>query len=713
MNKKSLLLAAVAACLAVQASAQDLVRYVNPFVGTAGFGNVYPGAQVPFGGIQISPDTDDYDYDVAAGYKYTKPTIMGFSLTHLSGTGIPDLGDFLFVPGTGTPKPATGTDEDPDSGYRSRFSHSTESASPGYYTVELSDYGTRAELTASSRSGVLRFTYPACDSSFVMIDLDHTLRFKCVWSSVRLLDEYTIVGSKTVKGWNPDRHVHFAARFDRPIEDFLILQDGKPVIYNTSRFRSSKEAWGTGLRACVKFPTAAGEQVNVHVAVSATGIDGALRNLTEIDGKDFDTVRAEAVARWEAELSRYELDPACSEEAKETFYTSVYRTALHPFLFQDIDGRFLRHDGTIGTAEGFTNYTTFSLWDTYRAFHPLLNLVNKPLQADLANSMLEHYDKSTEHMLPIWSFYGGETWCMIGYHAVSVLADMMMKGVQGFDYERAFQAMKTTATNPNYDCLPEYTALGYVPFDKEMESVSKTLEYAYDDWCIAQAAKLLGHDEDYAFFLARSRNYRNLIDPETRYMRGRDSQGDWRTPFSDIAYEGPGSDNGWGDITEGFTMQYTWTVPHAFEDYMDIAGKQFLRDRLDNMFKIEMSDDIPGAHDIWGRIGGYWHGNEPCHHVLYLYNKLGKPEQRVRAGLPLPPRRHRPPFRRRPSEGPDQELDPAERPCQGGIPQRCQTERNNAPLRGYSRRSGALVRDGKIARSWRRVRGSAACAAGC
>ena len=626
MNKKSLLLAAVAACLAVQASAQDLVRYVNPFVGTAGFGNVYPGAQVPFGGIQISPDTDDYDYDVAAGYKYTKPTIMGFSLTHLSGTGIPDLGDFLFVPGTGTPKPATGTDEDPDSGYRSRFSHSTESASPGYYTVELSDYGTRAELTASSRSGVLRFTYPACDSSFVMIDLDHTLRFKCVWSSVRLLDEYTIVGSKTVKGWNPDRHVHFAARFDRPIEDFLILQDGKPVIYNTSRFRSSKEAWGTGLRACVKFPTAAGEQVNVHVAVSATGIDGALRNLTEIDGKDFDTVRAEAVARWEAELSRYELDPACSEEAKETFYTSVYRTALHPFLFQDIDGRFLRHDGTIGKAEGFTNYTTFSLWDTYRAFHPLLNLVNKPLQADLANSMLEHYDKSTEHMLPIWSFYGGETWCMIGYHAVSVLADMMMKGVQGFDYERAFQAMKTTATNPNYDCLPEYTALGYVPFDKEMESVSKTLEYAYDDWCIAQAAKLLGHDEDYAFFLARSRNYRNLIDPETRYMRGRDSQGNWRTPFSDIAYEGPGSDNGWGDITEGFTMQYTWTEPHAFEDYMDIAGKQFLRDRLDNMFKIEMSDDIPGAHDIWGRIGGYWHGNEPCHHVLYLYNKLGKPE---------------------------------------------------------------------------------------
>ena len=627
MNKIALGLAAVLAFLSVGSSAENLTKYVNPFVGTAGFGNVYPGAQVPFGGIQISPDTDDYDYDVAAGYKYTKPTIMGFSLTHLSGTGIPDLGDFLFVPGTGTVKSATGTDEDPDSGYRSRFSHDTESASPGYYTVALSDYGTRAEMTAAAHSGIFRFTYPACDSSFVLIDLDHTLRWKCVWSTVRIVDDHTIVGSKIVRGWNPDRHVFFAARFEEPIRDFLILQEGKPVIYNTSRFRSSKEAWGTGLQVCVKFPTKAGQQVHVKVAVSATGIDGALRNLSELNGKNFDKVRAEADALWEAELAKYELDPACSEAARETFYTSVYRTALHPFLFQDVDGRFRAHDGTIGQAMGFTNYTTFSLWDTYRAFHPLLNLVNKPLQADLANSMLEHYDKSVEHMLPIWSFYGGETWCMIGYHAVSVLADMIVKGVKGFDYERAYQAMKATATNPNYDCLPEYTELGYVPFDKEDESVSKTLEYAYDDWCIAQVAKMLGYEEDYEFFLNRSRNYRNLIDPETKYMRGRDSQGNWRTPFAPIAYQGPGSVNGWGDITEGFTMQYTWTVPHAFEDYMAIAGKKFLCERLDSIFKLEMSDDIPGAHDIWGRIGGYWHGNEPCHHVLYLYNKLGKPEE--------------------------------------------------------------------------------------
>ena len=617
---------ALLACTAVFGQ-ERLTGYVNPFIGTDGFGNVYPGAQIPFGGIQISPDTDDFDYDVAAGYKYNKPTILGFSLTHLSGTGIPDLGDFLFVPGTGTLKSATGTEEDPDSGYRSRYSHQQEAASPGYYTVDLLDYGVKAEMTAASRSGILRFTYPAADSAFVMVDLNHTLRWKCEWSSVRLLDEYTIIGSKIVAGWNPDRYVYFAARFSEPIRDFVILQEGEPVIYNTKRFRSSLEAWGRGLQACVRFSTTEGQQVTVRTAVSATGTDGALLNLQEVEGKSFEEVRSQAETLWEAELGKYRLDPSCDRATRETFYTSVYRTAQHPFLFQDADGRFREHDKTIGKAEGWTNYTTFSLWDTYRAFHPLLNLVNQPLQADIANSMLAHYDKSTEHMLPIWSFYGGETWCMIGYHACSVLADMMLKGVKGFDYERAYQAMKTTATNPHYDCIPEYTQLGYVPFDKEKESVSKTLEYAYDDWCIAQVAKLLGHEEDYAFFLGRSFNYRNLIDPETKYMRGRDSQGNWRTPFAPIAYQGPGSVNGWGDITEGFTMQYTWTVPHAFEDYMEIAGKKFLLDRLDSIFKLEMSDDIPGAHDIWGRIGGYWHGNEPCHHVLYLYNKLGKPQE--------------------------------------------------------------------------------------
>ena len=271
------------------------------------------------------------------------------------------------------------------------------------------------------------------------------------------------------------------------------------------------------------------------------------------------------------------------------------------------------------------SYTVFSLWDTYRALHPWFNLVQQEVNADIANSMLAHYDKSVEKMLPIWSFYGNETWCMIGYHAVSVLADMIVKEVKGFDYERSYEAMKTTAMNPNYDCLPEYREMGYVPFDKEAESVSKTLEYAYDDYCIAQAAKKLGKEDDYHYFLNRALSYQTLIDPETKYMRGRDSKGDWRTPFTPVAYQGPGSVHGWGDITEGFTMQYTWYVPQDVQGYINEAGKELFRKRLDELFTVELPDDIPGAHDIQGRIGAYWHGNEPCHHVAYLYNYLKEP----------------------------------------------------------------------------------------
>lgn len=609
--------------LAAQAQQERLTEYVNPFVGTDGYGNIYPGAQIPFGGIQMSPDTDADFYDAASGYKYSHPTLLGFSLTHLSGTGIPDLGDFLFIPGTGEMKTVPGTHENPDEGYRSRYSHDKEWASPGYYGVELADYGVKAEMTAALRSGIFRFTFPKSDEAFIMIDMNHTLWQKCPWANLRQINDSTIVGYKLVKGWGPERHVYFAATFSCKLDSFGIFQDGKPVIYNTSRFRSHLEAWGTNLMAYLRLKTSEGEKVYVKTAISGVSTEGALKNMEELNGLTFDDVKARAEELWEKELGRYTVKGDL--KTKQTFYTSVYHTAIHPFIFQDVDGSFRELDKNIGKAEGFTNYTVLSLWDTHRAFHPLLNLVNQPLQADIANSMLAHYDKSTEHMLPFWSFYGNETWCMIGYHATCVLADMMMKGVKGFDYERAYEAMKTTAMNPHYDCLPEYRQLGYVPFDKEAESVSKTLEYAYDDYCIAQAAKLLGKQEDYEYFMKRSKNYKNLIDPETKYMRGKDSKGNWRTPFSPIAYQGPGSIHGWGDITEGFTMQYTWSVPHDFEGYMEAAGADLLLKRLDEMFTTEMDENIPGAHDIQGRIGAYWHGNEPCHHITYFYNWLGQP----------------------------------------------------------------------------------------
>lgn len=621
--KKLLLTTCTVALLCNALQAEDLTHYVKPLVGTDGYGNVYPGAQIPFGGIQISPDTDDRFYDAASGYKYNHTSIQGFSLTHLSGTGIPDLGDFLFVPGVGEAKLVPGTRENPDEGYRSRYSHNKEWASPNYYAVELEDYGVKAEMTAGLRSGMLRFTYPKSEQAFVMIDMNHTLWQHCEWANLRVLNDSTLTGYKLVKGWGPERHIYFTATFSKRPDSIRIYQEGKPVIYNTKRFRSENEAWGKNLIVVASFKTGQNEQICVKTAISAVSTDGAIGNIKELDNLSFDALHQKGVALWQEELSRYKV--AGSEQLKETFYTSAYHAALHPFLFQDADGRFRGLDKNIEKAEGFTNYTTLSLWDTYRAYHPWLNLVHQELNANIANSMLAHYNKSVEKMLPIWSFYGNETWCMIGYHAVSVLADMIVKDVKGFDHEKAFEAMVTTAMNPHYDCLPFYRDHGYVPFDKEAESVSKTLEYAYDDYCIAQAAKKLGKEKEYAYFLNRALSYQTLIDPETKYMRGKDSQGAWRTPFTPIAYQGPGSVHGWGDITEGFTMQYTWYVPHDVQGYINLAGKKLFKRRLDELFTVELPDDIPGAHDIQGRIGGYWHGNEPCHHVAYLYNYLGEP----------------------------------------------------------------------------------------
>lgn len=599
----------------------SLLSYVNPFVGTSGFGNTYPGSQIPFGGIQISPDTDNDYYDAAAGYKYDHKTLLGFSLTHLSGTGIPDLGDFLFRPGVGQIKFKPGTHEKPE--YRFRYSHDREWASPNYYAVDIIDENVKAEMTSGIRSGIFRFTYPASDSSYVMIDLNHTLYQSCEWSNVRFENDSTLVGYKLVKGWGPERHVYFAAIFSKKVMDCGIMQNGKPVEYNTKRFRSDMEAWGKDIKVWFRFKTGKNEQITIKTSVSGVSADGALANLQEVSSDNFESLKLKGEKKWETELSKFIVKG--DKKQKTTFYTSVYHAFVHPFVFQDIDGKFRGLDKNIEQAKGFTNYTVFSLWDTYRALHPLFNLVQRDVNSDIINSMLAHYDKSVEHMLPIWSFYGNETWCMIGYHAVSVIADAIVKDVPGFDYERAFEAAKTTAMNPHYDCLPEYTKLGWVPFDKESESVSKTLEYAYDDYCIAQAAKKLNKQADYEYFMKRSMAYKNLIDPETKYMRGRDSQGNWRTPFAPIAYTGPGSVNGWGDITEGFTMQYTWYVPQDVKGLIAGTGERLFKARLDSMFSIQLPEDIPGAHDIQGRIGAYWHGNEPCHQIIYLYNYLKEP----------------------------------------------------------------------------------------
>lgn len=600
-----------------------LSDYIRPFVGTQGEGNTYPGPSAPFGMVQFSPDTDKELWDTASGYEYSDTSILGFSCTHLSGTGIPDLGDFLFMPVVGTPKFVPGTKEDPDSGYRARYSHADEAASAGYYRVKLQNSGVTVELTAADRAGMMRFTFPASDQAAILTDLSHVLsggKWKVVWSHVRVEDPSTVTGFHLVNGWAKERYLYFAARYSRPFEDYQIISSGKPVLYNTYRFRSRSEAAGTNLQFLAGYHTRNGEAITVKIGISAVSAANALENLdTEIPDWNFERVREETCAKWDRELARIQIDG--TEELKETFYTALYHAFLAPNLYEDVTGEFRGLDQNIHRAKGFRNYTVFSLWDTYRAAHPLFALIQAPRDADMINSLLAHYDQSVDHLLPVWSLQGNETWCMIGYHSVPVIVDGYLKGVKGIDPARAYAAVRTTAMNPDYDSVATYARLGWVPFDKENESLSKTLEYAYDDYCVAQMAKALGKPADYAQFMKRAASYRNLYDPGIGLMRPKDSQGRWRTPFDPHAY-GEGATS---DITEGTSGQYSWYVPQDVPGLMALMGGRdaFLR-KLDALFAYRQSEQ-GGAQEIQGRIGEYWHGNEPSHHIIYLYGYAGQP----------------------------------------------------------------------------------------
>jgi predicted alpha-1,2-mannosidase len=598
----------------------SLVDFVNPFVGTEGDGNTFPGPSAPFGMVQIGPDTDDSLWATASGYEYSDKSIIGFSMTHLSGTGIPDLGDFLFMPNIGRPLLAEGTKQDPDSGHRQRYSHSDEQASPGYYQVRLQDSGINVELTCTERAGLMRFTFPASDSAFVLTDLKHVLRWNVVWSHIRVLNDSTITGFHLVHGWAKERYLYFAARYSKPFEHFRIMMDGKPVIYNTYRFRSAREASGKDLKFLAQFKTHANERIMIKVGISAVSESDAMQNLdAEIPDWNFSRVRQETRDKWEKQLDKIRIDG--TKDQMETFYTSLYHSFLTPNLYEDVNGKYRGLDWEIHKAKGFTKYTIFSLWDTFRAEHPLLALVQSKRDGDMVNSMLAHYDQSVEHMLPVWSLQGNETWCMIGYHAVPVIVDAYMKGVKGFDPERAYEAIKKTAMNPNYDHASTFAKLGYVPDDEENESVSKTLEYAYDDWCIAQMAKALGKQQDYQYFMKRAESYKNLFDPSYGLMRGKDSHGHWHTPFHPHQYvEG-------GDFTEGTSWQYSWFVPQDVPGLIKLmGGKKRFTEKLDSLFTMRPGTVQNGdTLDITGLIGEYAHGNEPSHHIAFLYCYAGQP----------------------------------------------------------------------------------------
>ncbi len=602
-----------------QKNTTQLVDYVRPFVGTQGEGNTYPGPAAPFGMIQIGPDTEKHLWETASGYEYSDSSIIGFSLTHLNGTGIPDLGDILFMPVVGTPKFIPGSKAHPDSGYRARYSHEEESASPGYYRVKLQNSGVLVELTAADRAGIIRLTYPKTDSAIILTDLKHVLRWDVIWSNVRVENDSTIVGYHMVNGWARERYIYFAARYSRHFDDYRIMSNGKPVIYNGYRFRSRAEAAGKDIQFYVQYKTRSDEVIMVKVAISATSTDNALKNLeAEIPDWDFQRVRQETRDKWNRELNKIQIEG--SQEEKETFYSSMYHAFLAPNIYEDVTKEYRGLDQNIHRAKGFENYAIFSLWDTYRATHPLFTLIQSKRDADMINSMLAHYDQSVEHLLPVWSLQANETWCMIGYHAVPVIVDAYRKGIKGFDPLRAYDAIKTTAMNPNYDNVATYAQLGWVPFEKENESVSKTLEYAYDDYCIAQMAKSLGKKDDYQYFAKRAGNYKNLFDLSYHLMRGKDSQGKWRTPFDPHLYVDG------GDFTEGTSWQYSWYVPHDVGGLIALhGGKEQFTQKLDSLFIVSASDSTKGMDDIQGRIGEYWHGNEPSHHIIFLYCYAGQP----------------------------------------------------------------------------------------
>ncbi len=620
---------------AIFAQEKNLVEYIKPIIGTEGEGNVYPGPVAPHGMVQLGPDTDMRKWGTASGYEYSDSVIIGFSMQHLSGTGIPDLGDFLVMPSVGKLEFKGGTVakknkngdisyyQDPDSGYCTPFSHKDELVKAGYYSVRLPEHNVLVELAATERAGILRFTFPKSDSANIMMDLSHVLQWKVIWSRVRRESKTLVTGFHLVHGWAKERYLYFAARYSRPYDDFGIMMNGRKVIYNTYRFRSKYEATGPDLQYYTRYSTKDNEVIMMKIGISPVSTANALENLDkEIPGWDFDKVVKDTREKWNKEMQKMIVEG--SKDDKETFYTSLYHALLVPTLYEDVNGEYRGLDENIHKADGFTNYAIFSLWDTFRAEHPLFALIQPKRDADMINSMLAHYDQSVEHLLPVWSLNNNETWCMIGYHSVPVIADAILKGVKGFDYQKAYEAAKTTALNPDYDSVEEYAKIGYVPFDHENESVSKTLEYAFDDYCIARMAKKLGKDEDYKYFMKRAMSYKNIFDPSWKLMRGKDSKGKWRTPFDPHEYI---NDINKRDITEGTNWQYSWFVPHDVQGLINLmGGRNYFVQKLDTLFMASGAEEVTeGNDDILGRIGEYWHGNEPSHHIAYLYDYAGMP----------------------------------------------------------------------------------------
>ena len=604
---------------------------VDPRIGTGGDGHTFPGATVPFGMIQLSPDTAMPDfkhaYKWAAGYQYGDPTIMGFSHTHFSGSGHSDLGDVLVMPISGEVKLEPGDATKPGSGYRSRFSHASEVVQAGYYAVTLSDYGVRAELTASRRIGWHRYTFPAGKPAHVLLDLRPSIYDypgKVLWADLRVHPDGTVTGCRTTRGWAPGRELCFAMRFSQPMTSRELYNRETDVVYkgfagpgNQPEDHDAQN--GRALVGVFDFG-ALKQPLEVKVAISTVSEANATANLDQDGaGWDFDARHAEATAAWNKALSV--IDVEGSPTQRTGFYTSLYHAMLAPTLSMDVNGEYRGPDHQVHHADGFDFYSSWSMWDVYRAEEPLMVLLRPDLSTQFIRSLVAAQQDSPFGILPVWAYQGLETWCMIGYHAVPVIADAYIKGVRGFDADRALAAMVASATYAPYGDLADYMKLGYVPIDREPEGASKTLEYAYDDWSLAQMAKAMGKIDVAAAFAKRAGNWRQAWDPKTGFMRARLSDGKFREPFDPTA-AGYGS-----DFTEGNAWQYSWYVPQDVAGLIGaMGGDAKFVDKLDALFEAKVDPShFKHVEDITGLIGWYAHGNEPSHHIAYLYDYAGAP----------------------------------------------------------------------------------------
>ena len=637
MKRIALLMITLLSASAVQAQPLRPADFVDPFIGTAGMGHTFPGACVPFGGVQVSPDTDNIPhniggkyqpevYSLCAGYRYDDPTIVGFSHTHLSGTGHSDLGDVLLMPTTGALQLNPGTAEQPETGYRSRFSHDSEKASPGFYAVTLANYGIRAELTATTRTARHRYTFPSGSERHLIADLTHGIynyEGKTLWASVRMHGDRLLTGYRLTQGWAREHYTYFAIRFSRPVKDYgyqeRVDSPYKGFWKKFDIYHNFPEMAGRGIVCWFDFDWAGGDTLEVEVALSSVSTEGALKNLeAESTGRSFEAVAAAADADWNCELGK--LQAAGTEDQLRMLYTSLYHTMINPSIYSDVDGAYRGLDGLIHKADG-DNYTVFSLWDTYRAEHPLLLLMHPRRARDMAVSMLDHQAQSAHRLLPIWSLMGNEGWCMTGYHAVSVLADALVAGLD-LDGNRVLEAMVATSTVPYLEGLGDYMAKGYVPLESSRNGASVTLEYAYDDWTIARTAERLGRNDLATSYYARSQNYRNLFDGKSPFARARHADGSWKNPSDPRQTFGEG-------FIEGNSYNFTFHVPHDIEGLMALMGgeKRFLR-ILDTLFREPLAPEYYADNeDIEASclIGGYVHGNEPSHHIPYLFRWTSKP----------------------------------------------------------------------------------------